>query len=226
MRVLCTNGVKAVTTELMPAVERSIGLIVDIDYASTNMLMDKIAAGESGDLAVLSADAIDSLIAKGVVQEGTRTDLAKSFIGVAVRRGEVAPDIGTVDALKATLVGAKSVMYSKTGISGVYMPKLLETLGIATLIAPKAKNPSYGTVGEALARGEAEIALQQVSELMPVPGVKVIGPLPAEVQLVTVFSAGIFASAAEPRAARMLVAELTSNAARPLYSAKGLEPAF
>jgi molybdate transport system substrate-binding protein len=145
---------------------------------------------------------------------------------VAVRRGAVAPDISSVNALKATLVAAKSVMYSKTGISGVYMPKLLEKLGIATLIAPKAKNPSYGTVGEALARGEAEIALQQVSELMPVPGIKVIGPLPAEVQLVTVFSAGIFASAAEPRAARMLVAELTSNAARSLYTAKGLEPAF
>jgi molybdate transport system substrate-binding protein len=226
MRVLCTNGVKAVTAELMPAVERSTGLFVDVDYASTNMLMDKIAGGESGDLAVLSAEAIDSLIAKGVVQEGSRTDLAKSFIGVAVRRGTVAPDISTVDALKAALVAAKSVMYSKTGISGVYMPKLLEKLGIATLIAPKAKNPSYGTVGEALARGEAELALQQVSELMPVPGIKVIGPLPAEVQLVTVFSAGIFASAAEPRAARMLVAELTSNTARSLYSAKGLEPAF
>src|SRR5262245_7834336 len=226
MKVLCTNGVKAVTAELFPTVEKTTGLLVDIDYASTNMLMDKIAGGESGDLAVLSAEAIDSLIAKGVVQTGSRIDLAKSFIGVAVRRGAVEPDIGSVDALKATLVAAKSVMYSKTGISGVYMPKLLEKLGIATLIAPKVKNPSSGTVGEALARGEAEIALQQVSELMPVPGVKVIGPLPAEVQLVTVFSAGIFASAAEPRAARMLVAELTSNTARSLYSAKGLEPAF
>ncbi len=122
-----------------------------------------------------------------------------------MRRGAVAPDIGSVDALKAALMAAKSVMYSKTGISGVYMPKMLEKLGIATQIAPKAENPSQGTVGEALARGEAEIALQQISELLPVPGIKVVGPLPAEVQLVTVFSAGIFAAAAEPRAARMLV---------------------
>jgi molybdate transport system substrate-binding protein len=223
---LCTNGVKAVTAELFPAIEKTIGLQVDVDYASTNMLMDKIVGGETGDLAVLSAEAIDSLSAQGVVQKGTRTDLAKSFIGVAVRRGAVVPDVSSVDALKATLVAAKSVMYSKTGISGVYMPKLLEKLGIATLIAPKARYPSHGTVGEALARGEAEIALQQVSELMPVPGIQVIGPLPAEVQLVTVFSAGIFASAAEPRAARMLVTELTGNAARSLYAAKGLEPAF
>jgi len=190
------------------------------------MLMDKIVGGETGDLAVLSAEAIDGLIASGVLQKGSRVDLAKSSIGVAIRRGMVAPDVSTVEALKATLLAAKSVMYSKTGISGVYMPELLEKLGIANEIAPKAKNPSYGTVGEALARGEAEIAMQQISELLPVAGIKVIAPLPAAVQLVTIFSAGIFAAAAEPRAARMLVEQLTTNAARPLYTAKGLEPAF
>jgi molybdate transport system substrate-binding protein len=226
MKVLCTNGVKAVTAELFPAVEKTTGLAVDVDYASTNMLMDKIVGGETGDLAVLSAEAIDGLIAGGVIQKGTRFDLAKSSIGVAIRRGMVAPDIGTVDALKVALLAAKSVMYSKTGISGVYMPKLIEKLGLTVEIAPKAKNPSYGTVGEALARGEAEIALQQISELLPVPGIKVVGPLPAEVQLVTVFSAGIFCAATEPRAARMLVERLTTNAARDVYTSKGLEPAF
>jgi molybdate transport system substrate-binding protein len=226
MKVLCTNGVRAVTTELIPAVERTIGLAVDVDYASTNMLMDKIVGGETGDLAVLSAEAIDGLIASGVLQKGSRVDLAKSTIGVAIRRGAVAPDVGTVEALKATLLAAKSVMYSKTGISGVYMPQLLEKLGITDQIAPKARNPSYGTVGEALARGEAEIAMQQISELLPVAGIKVIAPLPAEVQLVTIFSAGIFSAAAEPRAARMLVEQLTTNAARAHYTDKGLEPAF
>ena len=226
MKVLCTNGVKAVTAELLPAVERTIGLSVDVDYASTNMLMDKIGGGETGDLAVLSAEAVDSLIEKGVLQKGTRVDLCKSSIGVAVRRGAVGPDLGTVDALKAALLAAKSVLYSKTGISGVYMPQLMLKLGIADQIAKKAVNPSSGTVGEALARGEAEIALQQISELLPVAGIKVVGPLPAEVQLVTVFSAGTFASAAEPRAARMLVEQLTTNAARSVYTSKGLEPAF
>jgi molybdate transport system substrate-binding protein len=226
MKVLCTNGVKAVTTELFPAAERIVGSQVAVDYASTNMLMDKIAAGETGDLAVLSAEAIDSLIEEGIVQSGSRVDLAKSFIGVAVRTGSVAPDISSVEALTSALLAAKSVMYSKTGISGVYTPKLFVKLGIADQIAAKAVNPSYGTVGEALARGEAEIALQQISELMPVTGIKVIGPLPDAVQLVTVFSAGIFSSASQPRAARMLVEQLTTNAARPLYAAKGLEPAF
>jgi molybdate transport system substrate-binding protein len=226
MKVLCTNGVKSVTATLIPDVERTIGLAVDVDYASTNMLMDKIVGGETGDLAVLSAEAIDGLIASGVLQKGSRVDLAKSSIGVAIRRGMVAPDVSTVDALKAALLAAKSVLYSKTGISGVYMPQLLEKLGIADQIAPKARNPSHGTVGEALARGEAEIAMQQISELLPVAGIKVIAPLPAEVQLVTIFSAGIFTAAVEPRAARMLVEQLTTNAARPLYTAKGLEPAF
>jgi molybdate transport system substrate-binding protein len=188
--------------------------------------MDKIANGATGDLAVLSAEAIDSLIEKGVIQKGSRVDLAKSSIGVAVRRGAPEPAIGTVDALKATLLAAKSVMYSKTGISGVYMPQMLAKLGITEQIAPKAVNPSSGTVGEALARGEAEIALQQISELLPIAGIRVIGPLPDAVQLVTVFSAGTFVAAANPQAARMLVEQLTGNAARALYTAKGLEPAF
>jgi molybdate transport system substrate-binding protein len=226
MKVLCTNGVKSVTGTLIPAVERTIGLAVEVDYASTNMLMDKIVGGETGDLAVLSAEAIDGLIASGVLQKGSRVDLAKSSIGVAIRRGMVAPDVSTVEALTAALLAAKSVLYSKTGISGVYMPQLLEKLGIADQIAPKARNPSHGTVGEALARGEAEIAMQQISELLPVAGIKVIAPLPAEVQLVTIFSAGIFTAAVEPRAARMLVEQLTTNAARALYTEKGLEPVF
>ena len=226
MRMLCTNGVKAVTAELIPTVERTIGLSVDVDYGSTNLLLEKISGGETGDLAVLSAEAIDDLIDKGVIQKGSRVDLAKSSIGVAVRRGMVEPDISTVDALTAALLAAKSIMYSRTGISGVYMPQMLLKLGIADRVVAKSVNPSRGTVGEALARGEAEIALQQISELLPVPGIKVVGPVPSQVQLVTVFSAGTFAAAVEPRAARMLVGELTSNAARSLYAAKGLEPAF
>ena len=124
------------------------------------------------------------------------------------------------------LLGAKAVAYSRTGISGQYMPTLFDKLGIADQIAPKAVIPSSGSVGEAVARGEADVGLQQVSELLPVPGIKVIGPLPDAVQLVTVFSAGTFANASEPRAARMLVERLTSSAARALYTAKGLEPAF
>jgi molybdate transport system substrate-binding protein len=226
MKVLCTNGVKAVTVELITAAERSIGTSVETDYASTKALMDKIAAGTTGDLAVLSAEAIDELIAKGVLQPGSRVDLAKSVIGVAVRNGTPAPDIGSVDALKAALLAAKAVVYSRTGISGMYMPELFAKLGIADAIAPKAVIPTVGSVGEALARGDGDIGLQQVSELMPIAGIKVVGPLPDAVQLVTVFSAGVFSSAEKPQAARALVAHLTADATRSLYSAKGLQPAF
>jgi molybdate transport system substrate-binding protein len=226
MKALCTNGVKAVIVELVPAAERALGMPVDTDYASTKALMDKIAAGATGDLAVLSAEAIDELIGKGVLQHGSRTDLARSVIGVAVRSGAPEPDIGSADALKAALLAAKAVVYSRTGISGMYMPELFAKLGIADAVAPKAVIPTVGSVGEALARGDGDIGLQQVSELLPIAGIKVVGPLPDSVQLVTVFSAGIFSSAKEPQAARALVSHLTADATRSLYSAKGLQPAF
>ena len=222
MKLLCTNGLKAVAVELIPQTD----LAVEAVYGSTNLLLEKIGAGESGDLAILSAEAIDDLIVKGVLAAGSRVDIVKSSIGVAVRQSELAPDIATVDALKASLLAAKAVAYSRTGISGFYMPKLFDTLGIAEAIAPRAVIPSTGTVGEAVARGDADVGLQQISELLPVSGIKVVGPLPDAVQLVTVFSAGTFASAAEPQAARMLVERFTTHAARPLYVAKGLEPAF
>ena len=226
MKVLCTNGVKAVTVALFAQAQRTAGLAIESVYGSTNLLLDKINGGETGDLAILSAEAIDGLIGKGVLASGSRVDIARSSIGVAVRRGTAAPEIGTVEALTNALLQAKSVLYSKTGISGAYMPELFGKLGIADRIAPKSVLPSDGSVGEALARGEAELALQQISELLPVSGVEVVGPLPDAVQRVTVFSAGTFASTAEKHAVNMLVAELTAGATRALYAARGLEPAF
>jgi molybdate transport system substrate-binding protein len=222
MKLLCTNGVKAVAVELV-AQSR---LTVDADYRSTAALLETIAGGGRGDLAILSCEAIDDLIAQGVVVHGSRIDLCRSVIGVAIRRGMVPPNISTADALRNVLLAASKVAYSRTGISGMYMPTLFDKLGIAGAIAPKAVIPTSGSVGEAVARGDAEIGLQQVSELLPVPHIKVIGPLPDDVQRVTVFSAGTFVDATEPRAARMLVEQFTANASRTLYTAKGLEPAF
>jgi molybdate transport system substrate-binding protein len=226
MKILCTNGVKAVTAELVPAIQRDKGLAAEVVYGSTALLLDKIKRGETGDLAILSAEAIDGLIAQDTLVGGSRVDLAKSGIGVAVRRGTVAPDISTPEALAAALKAAKAVAYSRTGISGQYMPDLFKKLGIADEIAPKAVIPSAGTVGDAVAHGDADIGLQQISELLPIGGIKVAGPLPAAVQLITVFSAGVFTTAEEPRAARMMMQELTANATREVYAAKGLEPAF
>jgi len=222
MKLLCTNGVKAIADEVIPA----SGLTIETVFGSTNLLLEKITGGERGDLAILSAEAVDGLIAKGVLASGSRVDIAKSKIGVATRPGLPAPDIATVEALKAALLAAGKVAYSRTGISGQYMPTLFGKLGIADQIAPKAVIPSAGSVGEAVVRGDAELGLQQISELMPVPGIAMIGPLPDAVQLVTVFSAGTFAAAADANAAHALVLRFTDSAARRLYTAKGLEPAF
>jgi molybdate transport system substrate-binding protein len=229
MKGLFSNGVKAVVLDLLPGFERASGttpaIACSITWASTNMLMDEIRKGATGDLAILTDEAIDDLIRQGRMVAGSRVDLARSAIGIAVRQGAPRPDIGSAAALKQTLLSARTISYSKTGISGVYFPTVLERLGIVEHVAAKVLIPPSGVpVGEVVAKGEAEIGVQQISELLPVPGIEIVGPLPAELQKVTVFSAGLFTGASEPRVAKELVAMLTSPAARPIYQRKGMEP--
>ena len=224
MKLLCSNGVKAVMLELLPDFERASGQKADITWASTNMLMDEIGRGASGDLTILTDEAIDDLIREGKVKSGSRVDLARSAIGIAVRKGAPKPDIGTPATLKAALLAARSVCYSKTGISGIYFPSVLERLGIAADMKSKIVIPEPGVlVGTLVADGRADIGVQQISELLPVPGIEVVGPLPAELQKVTTFSAGMFTGAKEAEAAEALVKALTSAAARAIYTAKGME---
>jgi molybdate transport system substrate-binding protein len=223
MKVLCTNGLKTVLAEIVPGFERCMGVAVEASYASTNMLLDRLKDGARADLALMTAEAIDHLITDGTVMAGSRTDVASSAIGIAVRRGAPRPDIATAEALKAALLAAPSVAHSRTGMSGLYAPVLFRRLGIADAMARKTVIPDPRTVGEAVARGDAEMALQQISELIPAPGVEVVGPLPEAVQKLTVFAAGIFAMATEPKAARALVEQLTSTAVRPLYARMGLQ---
>jgi molybdate transport system substrate-binding protein len=223
MKVLCTNGLKTVLAEVIPGFERCMGVTVEASYASTNQLLEQLKAGVRADLALLTADAIDTLMEKGVLLRGSRIDIASSPIGIAVRKGVPHPDIGTEEALKASLLAAKSVAHSRTGISGLYAPELFARLGIAEQMTAKAVVPDPATVGEAVAKGDAEMAFQQISELMPVAGIDVVGPLPQAVQKLTVFAAGIFVDAVEPAAARALVEQLTSSAVRPVYARMGLE---
>jgi molybdate transport system substrate-binding protein len=188
-------------------------------------MLQKMAAGETADIAILTDEAIADLVKKGKIAAGSRRDLARSAIGIAVRQGAPKPDIGSADALKKALISARTLSYSKTGISGVYFPTVLERLGIAAQVASKTLIPTPGVlVGDLVAKGDAEIGVQQISELLPVPGIEIVGPLPAELQKLTVFSAGLFAGANEPQAAKALVALLTSPSARPVYQRKGLEP--
>jgi len=219
------HGVKAVVIDLLPEFERANGVTPVITWASTNMLMDEIRKGATGDLAILTDEAIDGLIRQGKMVAGSRVDLVRSAIGIAVRQGAPKPDIGSAAALKQTLLSARAISYSKTGISGVYFPTVLERLGVAEQVAAKVLIPPSGVpVGEVVAKGEADIGVQQISELLPVPGIEIVGPLPAEVQKVTVFSAGMFVGATDLQAAKALIALLTSVAARPVYQRKGMEP--
>ena len=223
MKVLCTNGLKSVMLDLAPALERESASPLAMVWGATVGLAQDIAAGADADLAILTAEAVDDLIARGKAVAGSRVDLARSGIGVAVRKGARKPDIGSPEALRSALLAAGSVAHSKSGQSGIYFPSVLERLGIAREMKPKLIVPDTGVaIGELVAKGEAEIGIQQISELLPVPGVEIVGPLPAPLQKITIFSAGVPAAARDPRVAQAL-AQLIASASRPLLAAKGLE---
>jgi molybdate transport system substrate-binding protein len=225
MKVLCTNGLKSVMLELMPEFERNTNINPTITWGSANGLLKELDAGAGGDLAILTAEAIDGLIKRGTVLAASRVDLARSGIGIAVRKGASKPDIASPEALKRALLAAKSVAHSKTGMSGIYFPTVLDRLGIAEEMRPKIVVPDPGTpVGEAVAKGDAEIGVQQISELLPVAGVDVVGPLPPSLQKITIFTAGVLSAAKEPAAAAEL-AKFVASRSRPLLASRGLEPA-
>jgi molybdate transport system substrate-binding protein len=223
MEILCTNGLKSVLTELAPALERESRGSVALIWGSTVGLVKDIAGGAGGDVAVLTREAIDELVGQGKVAAGSRIDLARSGIGLAVRKGARKPDIGSPDALRRALLEAKSIAHSKTGQSGIYFPTVLERLGISAEVHPKLVVPEGGTpIGDVVAGGGAEIGIQQISELMPVPGIDIVGPLPAPLQKITIFSAGVLSTAKDLKRAKALV-DFISAASRPLLAAKGLE---
>src|SRR5215813_7969156 len=225
MKVICTNGVKSVMLDLAPAFERTSGTKIVITWGSTKGLLKDLEGGAGGDLAILTAEAIDDLISGGKVVAGGRVDLARSGIGVAVRKGAKRPDIASPEALKRALLAAKSVAHSKSGMSGIYFPTVLARLGIVDAMKSKIVIPEPGTpVGDVVAKGDAEIGVQQISELLPVAGVEIVGPLPGELQKITVFSAGVLLAAKEPDVAKALVTFVAAEA-RPLLKPKGLEPA-
>lgn len=184
----------------------------------------RLARGETVDVVIVAADALEQLIRQGLVTSGSRVDLARSSIGMAVRTGSRKPDITTVEGLKQALLAAKSVAYSAS-VSGDYLVgELFPRLGIADQLKSTGRRIERERVGEVVARGDAEIGFQQISELLPIDGIDVVGPLPADVQRVTVFSAGIVATSKRPEAARALISFLASPAASGIVVKSGLEP--
>jgi len=225
MDILCTNGVKSVMLELLPEFERARSTKIAVTWGSTNALLKDIKAGLGGDVAVLTAEAVDELIDQGKAVAGSRVDLARSRIGVAVRKGAKQPDIASPEALKRALIAASSVAHSKTGLSGLYFPTVLARLGIADAIQSKIVIPDPGTaVGEVVAKGDAEIGIQQISELLPVAGIEIVGPLPEPLQKITMFSGGVLRAAKEPSLAEALLKFVAAESPR-LLKQKGLEAA-
>ena len=229
IKVMISGGFNAAYRDLITDFERSTGHnLTTSEGASMGGAPDSIPArlarGEDADVLILAGSAVDNLIKDGKAQPGSRVDLARSLIGMVVRKGASKPDISTVDALKRTLLEAKSIAYSASA-SGVYLStEMFARLGVADEIKHKAKRIESERVAAVVARGDAEIAFQQVSELLPEKGTDYVGPLPPEVQRITIFSAGIASGSKEPEAGRQLIKFLTSPAAAPAVTKSGLEP--
>jgi molybdate transport system substrate-binding protein len=223
IEVLGTLAVRGVLLEVAEDFRARTGLSFAASYKSTNAQLIAISAGATGDVAIMTRQGIDQLVGEGKIVAGSTADIAQSGVGLAVRAGAPRPDIATVEAFKRTLLAAKSIAFSRIGASGIHFAEVIERLGIAAEIRRKATiGDSY--VGEIAARGEAELAVQQISELMPVAGIDVVGPLPGDLQKISVFAGGVFTAARNPAGAAKLVSYLASPELAPILARKGLGP--
>ncbi len=230
IHVVTSGGFTAAYLELVPRYESETHNKLITEFGPSmgtthNAIPIRLDRGEEIDVVIMAGPALDDLIQQGKVRAGSRVDLVKSYIGMAVKAGAPKPDISTVDALKRTLLAAKSIAYSDSA-SGVYLStELFPKLGIADQIMPKAKKIEANPVGGVVATGEFEIGFQQISELRPVKGIDIVGPLPAGAQRVTIFAAGIPATSKHPEAANKLIEWLASPAGYEAIRKSGLEPA-
>jgi molybdate transport system substrate-binding protein len=223
IKVMSSVAIKEAYLELTPAFERASEHKVTTLWVPTVDMMTRLKGEETVDLVIMAAPSIDELTRAGKIVAGSRVDIAKSGVGIAVRAGAPHPDVSSADALKRALLAAKSIAYS-TGPSGVYLMGLFQRMGIADEISPKIKQIKGEPVGAVIARGDAEIGFQQVSELLPVKGIDFLGPLPAEIQQITVFAAGRHVAAKDPEAVKAFVKFLTAPAAGAVFKKAGMEP--
>jgi molybdate transport system substrate-binding protein len=228
IKVLTAGAFKQVLLAVLPEFEKQTGHKVTVENDTVGALRKRIEGGEAFDVAVLTPAAIDDLSAKGKLAAGTRANLARVGVGVMVKAGAPAPDIGSVEAFKRALLAAKSVAYidpASGGSSGIYVAGLLEKLGIADQITPKAKLKKGGYVADLIVAGEAELGIHQISEIVPVKEVKLVGPLPGEIQNYTIYAAGLGAAAKDGEAAKALIKALTGPAVADVLKSRGMEAA-
>lgn len=224
IKVLSTPTMKGVLHDIAPAFTRATGHTLALTFEGVPVLKRQIEAGEAFDLAILLPAAIDDLAKQGKIAVGTRTDVARTAAGVAVRAGAPQPPVATAEALKRTLLAAKAISYSSDSASGKYLLQLLDRLGIANEVKPRLVAVTGRSPVEAVARGEAELTVITVPNIVGVDGVALAGLLPEELQNYTTFSSGLGAGAKEPKAAQQLVTFLRTPAAAAAIRSKGLEP--
>jgi molybdate transport system substrate-binding protein len=229
IKVMISGGFSSAFKQLVLQFEKMTGHKVETAYGPSmgdtpQAIPNRLERGEPADVVIMAGSAVDALIKKGKVAPNGRFDLADSIIGVAVREGASKPDIGSVEAFKKALLDAKSIAYSDSA-SGVYISsELFQRLGVLDQVKGKARMIPAEPVGRVVARGEAELGFQQISELKPVEGIVIVGPLPPELQKVTIFAAGLTANAKEPEAAKALIAFLSSEQAAGTVRMTGMTP--
>jgi molybdate transport system substrate-binding protein len=224
VRVLSTLALKGAVRSLAGQYQAASGARIDADFAPTLGLLDRLRGGESADVVILTREGLDGLAANGTVVAASCVDLARSYVGIAVKAGADHPDIGDEAALRATLLGARSIAYSRLGASGIFFAQLIERMGIAREVNAKARIIPSGFTAELLVSGEAELAVQQLSELKLVSGIELVGPIPRELQTAAVFSAGRLAASTRPVQSDALLKYLASPEVAPVLRDSGLEP--
>jgi molybdate transport system substrate-binding protein len=224
LKVLSTHAVVEVLAELVPAFERANNCKLSFSYGPSSATKREVEAGAAFDVAIMTRAALDELITRGIMLGEGSANLARCGLGVSVRKGAPKPDIGTAEAFTRTLLAAKSVVRSKDGASGKTFEALLQRLGITEAMRGKIVIGPAGRIAELVARGEGEMAVQQVPELVPVKGADYVGPWPDALQVYTDFVAGISAASPQRDAAQAFIAALAAPGNAALYKAKGLEP--
>jgi molybdate transport system substrate-binding protein len=229
IKIFSSGALNGLMADLAPQFERATGHKLAFQFGAAAVLKQRIDAGETPDVAILTPALIDDLAKQGKIVSGTPATIARSGVGVAVRAGAPKPDIGLVDAFKRALIAAKSIGYTDPalgGLSGVYTGQLIERLGLAAELKPKTKLTSNAphALAQLVINGEIELGLIQISEIVPEPGLQLVGPFPPELQFFSVFTAGVLARGKEPDAGRALIQFLVSPAALSVIKAKGMEP--